>query len=213
MKKRVSDFFDTYAADFNAIYGSKNSFLNNLINRHLRKAMMFRFIKTIEGCCPLEGKKIIDIGCGSGHYAVTLAKKGAASVYGIDFAKGMIDLAKKSAGQAGVNDKCAFDLVDFTADPIPGQFDYAVVMGFMDYIKEPRPVIEKVLSITKLKAFFSFPAVGGILALQRKLRYKNRCDLFFYDKGKICDLFKGMSYKDLKIEKIDRDFFVTVSMQ
>lgn len=213
MESNVAEFFDKYAVDFNAIYGGRNGFLNNLINKHFRKSMMLRFIKTIEGCYPVDGKKIIDIGCGAGHYAVTLAKKGAAYIYGIDFAQGMIDLARKHAQQSGVGNKCKFDLVDFISEPIEGTFDYAILMGLMDYIKEPRSVIEKALSLTKSKAFFSFPVREGILAWQRKLRYRKRCDLFFYDKKQICNILKGMDYKDLEIEKIGRDFFVTVHMQ
>lgn len=213
MESNVAKFFDKYAVDFNAIYGGRNRFLNNLINKHFRKSMMLRFIKTIEGCHPIDGKKIIDIGCGAGHYAVALAKKGAACIYGIDFAQGMIDLARKHAQQSGVGSKCKFDLADFMAEPIQETFDYAILMGLMDYIKEPRLAVEKVLALAKSKAFFSFPARGGVLAWQRKLRYMARCNLFFYDEEQICNILKGMDYKDLEIEKIDRDFFVTVYMQ
>jgi len=213
MESNVAKFFDKYAVDFNAIYGGRNGLLNSLINKYLRKSMMLRFVKTMEGCSPIDGKKIIDIGCGAGHYAVALAKNGAAYIYGIDFAQSMIDLARKHAQQSGVGNKCKFDLADFMTQPIEEKFDYAILMGFMDYIKEPRSVIEKVLSLTKLKAFFSFPVREGMLAWQRKLRYKIRCDLFFYDKKQICNILKGIVCKDLEIERIDRDFFVTVYMQ
>jgi ubiquinone/menaquinone biosynthesis C-methylase UbiE len=211
MKNKVARFFDKYSIGFNSIYGSNSNLFNNFINNYFRKAMKIRFIKTMEGCFPVKGKTIIDIGCGAGHYAVALAKSGAQHIYGIDFAQGMINLAKKSAAQAQVNDICSFHLGDFMTEPISGVFDYAILMGLMDYIKEPREVIKKVLSVTKSKAFFSFPVRGGILAWQRKLRYMNRCDLFFYDKKQIYSMFKGLSYIDLTVEKIDRDFFVTVT--
>lgn len=211
MKNKVSEFFDKYAVDFNSIYGEGGNFFNNFINNHLRKAMKLRFIKTIEGCYPLNGKKVIDIGCGAGQYAVALAKNGAEYVYGIDFTRGMIDLAKKKAEQSGVSDKCKFDLVDFISDPVRSIFDYVILMGFLDYVQEPKIVIGNALSIAKSKMFLSFPARGGILAWQRKLRYLNRCNLFFYDRKQIVSLFKGLSYRDLTVEKIDRDFFVTVT--
>jgi len=210
MKNKVAEFFDKYSINFNSIYGGSSSFFNNLINNHFRKAMKIRFIKTIEGCYPLNGKRIIDIGCGSGHYAITLAKNGAEYLYGIDFAQGMIDLAQKNAKQSGVYNKCKFDLVNFVSDPVNSTFDYAILMGFMDYIQEPKAVIEKALSITKSKVFLSFPVRGDILAWQRKLRYLNRCSLFFYNKKQIYNIFKGLSYKELTIERIGRDFFVTV---
>jgi len=212
MKNSVATFFDKYAVDFDSIYGPQNNFFDKFINEHFRKCMKIRFIKTIEGCSPVDGKSVIDIGCGAGQYVRALVKKGAGYVYGIDFAQGMIDLARKNAVCDGIESKCKFDLVDFLADPIPGTFDYAVVMGFMDYMKEPKAVVKKVLSFTTSRAFFSFPANGGILAWQRKLRYLHRCPLFLYDKKKIYSIFKGLLYKDLMVEKIGRDFFVTVCL-
>ncbi len=211
MKNKVAVFFDKYSIDFDSIYGDNSNLFNNFINNYFRKAMKLRFIKTLEGCFPVEGKTIIDIGCGAGQYVIALAKRGAEHVYGVDFAQGMIDLAKKNAEQAGVSNKCEFDLVNFITDPVKPAFDYAILMGFMDYIQEPKAVIEKVLPITKSKVFLSFPVRGDILTWQRKLRYLNRCNLFFYDKKQIYSIFKGLAYKDLTIEKIDRDFFVTVT--
>jgi len=211
-KRSISEFFDSYACDFNAIYGTKKTFLNILINRYFRKSMMLRYAKTIECCYPIEGKSVIDIGCGPGHYGIALANKGARLVCGIDFAEGMIELARKNAESAGVGDRCEFILGDFITSPIKDKFDYSIVMGFMDYIEKPRELVEKVLSITELKAFFSFPVDGGILAWQRKLRYKKRCDLFMYTKEQVYELFKNMTCRKIEVEKISRDFFVTVYM-
>ncbi|NIM20624.1 MAG: methyltransferase domain-containing protein [Candidatus Latescibacteria bacterium] len=211
-KRDVSDFFDSYASDFNAIYGNRNTLLNNLINKLFRKSMRVRYIRTIEGCEPIEGRSVIDIGCGPGHYGVALAKKGAARVCGIDFAESMIDLAKSRAVRSGVADRCSFFLGDFWDYPAEEKFDYAIVMGFMDYIEDPRELIERVLSLTSHKAFFSFPSASGFLAWQRRLRYRKRCDLFMYDLGQLYDLFEGTGYQKIHLEKINRDYFVTVSM-
>ncbi len=207
------EFFNFYAHGFNAIYGNKNTFLNNIINRYFRKSMKLRYAKTIDGCYPVEGKSVIDIGCGPGHYGITLAGKGAKLVYGIDFAESMIDLAKQNADDAGVRDKCNFALGDFMKDIVIDSYDYSIVMGFMDYIAEPREIIKKVLSITKSKAFFSFPVKGGMLAWQRKLRYKKKCDLFLYNMKQINELFENVDCKKVDIEKMNRDYFVTVFMK
>lgn len=63
LKNKTSEFFNSYAHDFNAIYGN-NTFLNKLINKYFKKSMKLRYLKTIEGCHPLHGKRVIDIGCG-----------------------------------------------------------------------------------------------------------------------------------------------------
>ena len=184
----TAKFFDAYARDFNAIYGNENTMVNAVVNKVFRKSMVLRYERTLAGCVPIEGKTVIDIGSGPGHYAVALAARGAARVLGVDFAPGMIEIARQRAASAGVTDRCTFSLGDFMTISGDETFDYAIVMGFMDYIEEPRALIEKVLRVCRGKAFFSFPAGGGILALQRRVRYRNRCPLFLYSEPQIRSL-------------------------
>ena len=208
----TAKFFDAYANDFNAIYGNENTMMSAIVNQVFRKSMVMRYEKTLAGCMPIEGKSVIDIGSGPGHYTVALAARGARSVLGIDFAPGMIDIARRRAERAGVNDRCAFTLGDFLADPAEETFDYAVVMGFMDYIEDPRTLIEKVLRVCRGKAFFSFPADGGLLAWQRRLRYRNRCPLFLYSRPRIEGLLSGLPVRWSSVEPIERDYFVTLTV-
>jgi SAM-dependent methyltransferase len=209
MSSRTSEFFDHYAVDFDSIYGNDNRALERLANRLFRRAMLVRYEKTLLGCQPAEGRTIIDIGCGPGHYGIALARAGAERVLGLDFAPGMLKIARERADALGVAQRCSFVLGDFLNYPIPERFDYAIVMGFMDYIRDPRPVIDRALSIVRRRAFFSFPKAGGPLAWQRQLRYRNRCDLFLYREQRIRDLLSptGAAFS---IEPIGRDFFVTV---
>ncbi len=208
----VSEFFDSYAGDFDAIYGTKNTMLNRLLNRYLRASMRIRFEKVLASCDPIQGKSVIDIGSGPGHFAISLARKGADHVLGVDFAESMNELASRHAEQAGVADRCRFDFGDFLEYEIPEQFDYAVVMGFMDYIADPSTVIRKVLLATRAKAMFSFPAAGGFLAWQRKLRYRKRCELYMYTAAQLEELFSQAGDYSVRIEPIARDFFVTVTI-
>lgn len=209
MTERTADFFDRYAADFDAIYGNSNDGFEHLVNRLFRRSMLVRYQRTLEQCRPIEGCSVIDIGCGPGHYSIALARAGAARVLGLDFAPGMLKIAGEAAEAAAVAQRCSFALGDFLTYPIAEKFDYAVVMGFMDYVAEARPVIDRVLSIVRRRGFFSFPMSGGLLAWQRKLRYRNRCDLFLYREEDIRGLLSSTGAA-FEIEPIGRDFFVTV---
>jgi ubiquinone/menaquinone biosynthesis C-methylase UbiE len=212
-KKEVADFFDSYSDRFNAIYGNKNSLFNSAVNRLFRKSMRLRFDYTIRGCQPVEEKTVLDIGCGPGHYSIRLANMGAQNTLGLDFAPAMIEMAKENAKRAGVGSTCQFVYGDFLSYSFNDTFDYAIVMGFMDYIEHPAKVIEKVLAVTRNKAFFSFPIDGGILAWQRKQRYKNRCELFLYTAEEIGRLFAQRKCRKIEIQEISRDFFVTASVR
>ena len=211
METRTANFFDQYASDFSAIYGNDNTPVNAVVNRLFRKSMMLRYERTLAGCNPIEGQTVIDIGCGPGHYGVALAQRGAARVLGVDFAAGMIDIAKKRAERAGVADRCTFTLGDFLEVTGEEQFDYAVVMGFMDYIEDPLALMKKVLKVCRGKAFFSFPADGGVLAWQRRMRYKSRCALYLYTEPQIRSLVSSLGVK-ASVEPISRDYFVTLSV-
>jgi SAM-dependent methyltransferase len=207
---RTQGFFHQYADDFDAIYSNRSGLVNGVLNNVFRKSMRLRFEKSVEGCFPIEGKSVLDIGCGPGHYSISLAQRGAGRVVGIDFAEGMLKIAAQHAEKAGVGERCKFMVADFATYNPPEPFDYVIVMGFMDYMSDPRQVVEKVLSLTRRKAFFSFPVAGGILAWQRELRYRKRCDLFLYTREqleRLCASFPGFR---ATIEPISRDFFVTL---
>lgn len=210
--ERTQGFFHSYANDFDAIYSSRGGVFNGLINRLFRESMRLRFVKTLEGCVPIEGKTVLDVGCGPGHYSISLAQRGAAKVVGLDFAEGMLGLAAEHAARAGVAERCRFMSGDFMTCSPAEPFDYVVVMGFMDYMSDPRAVIGKALSLTRRRAFFSFPVAGGILSWQRRLRYRRRCDLFFYNRCQIEELFSGFGGVQVLIEPIARDYFVTASV-
>jgi 2-polyprenyl-3-methyl-5-hydroxy-6-metoxy-1,4-benzoquinol methylase len=210
--RSVAEFFNSYSADFNALYGSRKDIVSSLIDRLFRKSMRLRFERTLEGCFPVEEKTVLDVGCGPGHYCLQLAARGAASCLGLDFAPGMIRLAKENALLRGVADRCAFICDDFMKFSFERQFDYVVVMGFMDYVSEPAGIIDKALSLTRGKAFFSFPVADGILAWQRKQRYQHRCDLFLYRLGQVKQLFENKPCRNTEIDKISRDYFVTVEV-
>ncbi len=209
--ERTQGFFHRYAGDFDAIYSNRGGLVNGVVNRLFRRSMKLRYLKTIEGCHPIEGKTVLDVGCGPGHYAITLAQRGAAHVLGIDFADGMLRIAAEHARASGAGGRCEFRQADFLTFCPPETFDYVILMGFMDYMPEPAKVVEKALSLTRARAFFSFPVEGGVLAWQRKLRYRSRCELYMYTREQLERLFSAFPGIDTRIEPIARDFFVTAS--
>lgn len=211
--KRAKLFFDEYASDFDSIYGQNRTLPQKMIDTFFRKSMRLRFEKSLEFCQPLDGRTILDIGCGPGHYCIALAEQGAKKVVGIDFSKDMIEIAKKRAASMGLLERCEFFVQDFFEFSSSDRFDYIVIMGVMDYIEDPESFIKKVGALSPQKVCFSFPADGGILSLQRKIRYRKRCPLYMYTFKEIerllCKLFDGR----YDIEKIERDFFVSLNFE
>lgn len=212
-KDTAATFFDRYAEGFDAIYDNRNSFANRLINALFRRSMWLRFEKTIVGCQPLSGKTVLDVGCGGGHYSIYLAQAGAAQVVGLDFAPQMLKIARAKAEQYAVTDRCQFFQTDFADWEAPRQYDYVILMGFMDYAEDAPAVIARAISMTSYQVFFSFPVDSGFLAWQRRLRYRRKCKLYMYGRNQIEQLFAGVGGCTITIEKLARDYFVTASIQ
>ena len=54
----------------------------------------------LKWCLPVEGKRVLDLGCGEGYFTRKIARKGAQEVLGIDISPAMIELARqKEAGE------------------------------------------------------------------------------------------------------------------
>jgi len=211
-ESKVSQFFDGYAHDFDAIYGNRNGWFDSVINKLFRRTMEVRYRKTLQGCSPVASRSVLDIGCGPGHYSVALAKQGAGEVLGIDFAEGMLQVARERAAREGAG-SCTFKKIDFLNFKFERKFDFTIVMGFMDYVSDPAAVINKALSLTAIRAFFSFPLDNGILAWQRKLRYRSRCELYLYTEDQVAQLFANHLNAKISTESLGRDLFVTVDMK
>ena len=209
--KENKSFWNRYASDFDSIYGTKNSWFNNIINKLFRETMKIRFEKTLQ-IVPKEEVSIIDIGCGPGHYCFSLAKVGVQNIKGIDFSETMISLAKDHAEELGLKNIIDFEVVNFLEFEPQKKFDYSIMMGFIEYFKNPELVLEKALSITNQKILISFPVAGGFLAFQRKIRYKSRCYLRLYSYEDLKRLLNSLNIKSYSIEKIRRDFFVTIDL-
>lgn len=103
----------------------------------------------------VEGKKVLDAGCGYGHYSLLLAKRGA-TVTGIDLSEKMVEFAKNNAAKASA--QCQFficdiqDLSMFNSD----NFDIvtsSIVVGYLDNI---RKAFSEVFRVLKPKGIFTF---------------------------------------------------------
>src|SRR5260370_42596243 len=86
---------------------------------------------------------------------------GAQRTVGLDFAAGMVEIAKENAERAGVGNRCQFLLGDFMSYASDCKFDDAVGMAFMDYIERPELFTDKGLPTTDRKSFFGLTAASG----------------------------------------------------
>jgi len=211
---KVGTYFDKAAVSFDTFYDRKRSAFMQWVDRKFRSDVFERYRMTFETLEPMSGKSVLDIGCGSGPYMVEAARRGCKRVTGLDFAQAMLDLARQRAEAAQCIERCRFVLGTFPQDALPEKFDYAVVMGVMDYIPDPNNFLKALAKQITDRAVLSFPSKHWFRTPFRKFRYwLKRCPVYFYEPEQIENLSKAAGFSNLKIEKIPgagMDYFVTL---
>jgi 2-polyprenyl-3-methyl-5-hydroxy-6-metoxy-1,4-benzoquinol methylase len=188
MDKRTQRYFHQHAEQFDSIYHNGRP-LQSAFNRTFRKAIYERYAITFEQSEPLAGKTVLDVGCGSGRYAVEFAKRGAARVVGLDYAPGMLALARNYAAANGVADRCEFIQGDFTTYAPGERFDVAIAIGVFDYQDKPVEFLTRMAERCRGRIIASFPGRSLIRMPLRKFRYwLGDCPVLFYTEDQVRDL-------------------------
>ena len=89
---------------------------------------------------PLEGAKVLDIGCGAGLLSEALAGEGA-RVTAIDLAPELIDVAKLHQLEAGHQIDYRVQSAEAIADELPGGFDAVTCMEMLEHVPDPAAII------------------------------------------------------------------------
>ena len=76
-RARVSRYFSSHAADFDVIYESRKRPLRGLRDRLTRGTVVKRLEFVLRHAAGFQAPSIIDVGCGSGRFTVSLAELGA----------------------------------------------------------------------------------------------------------------------------------------
>ena len=148
----------------------------------------------------LQGKKILDLGCGAGEAAVYFATQGAES-FACDISSGMVEVGLALAKKHGV--RVHFSVVDAAHLPYPdGFFDLVFGNGVLHHVdhlacaKEVRRILKD-----EGKAAFVEPLpYNPVIGLYRKLAKEVRTDyekpLSFSDVERMRPLFSSFHHKE-----------------
>ena len=105
-------------------------------------------LQFIKEYAELEGKKIVDVGCGGGILTEGLAKNGAEAL-GIDLSEDLIDIADLHGLESGVNAKYQKISVEALAETDAGKFDHVTCMEMLEHVPDPGSIIEACAKLVK----------------------------------------------------------------
>ena len=132
------DYFEKLAPEYDRAFRLQGRGpLNAVVNRLFRGPTFVRRMRLLEdifGRLGLEGRSVLDLGCGSGQVSLLAAAMGA-RVHGIDIAPGMLALAREAAARAGLADRARFEPGDVSRDPLP-EADVVLLVGVLEYYRD-----------------------------------------------------------------------------
>lgn len=100
-----------------------------------------RIIEYLSGCSTPLDSRILDLGCGNGHFCIELVKHGYISVIGVDYSETAIKLAQMVSASARFSDRTKFKCLDLLSPESvrdfasqEGPFDVAIDKGTFDAV-------------------------------------------------------------------------------
>lgn len=123
----ISEYIDRVSDQYGAVSGQYDRVKN------LPYAMVER--ETLRAGLPdLTGKRVLDIGCGSGYYSRLFKRLGARTVVGVDIVPEMIDLARRI--EAAEPQGISYEVGDLADLPVLGEFDVVAPIWALPYAKD-----------------------------------------------------------------------------
>jgi 2-polyprenyl-6-hydroxyphenyl methylase/3-demethylubiquinone-9 3-methyltransferase len=94
------------------------------------------------------GKKILDVGCGGGILAESMAREGA-NVTGLDMGAEPLQVARLHALENGINIDYIQETVEQHAKDYAGQYDIVTCMEMLEHVPNPQSVVEACAQLVK----------------------------------------------------------------
>jgi len=117
-------------------------------------------LEWIHGLAPLAGLRVLDVGCGGGILADSMARKGA-DVLGIDLASKALRVAELHAIEAATQGVSYREVsAEALAAAAPGTFDVVTCMEMLEHVPDPASVVRACATLVKPGGWVFFSTIN-----------------------------------------------------
>jgi len=117
-------------------------------------------LEWINNLAPLRGQRILDIGCGGGILADSMARKGA-DVLGIDLSAKALKVAQLHALEAGTTGVEYREIsAEACAREQPASFDVVTCMEMLEHVPDPASVVGACAALAKPGGWIFFSTIN-----------------------------------------------------
>ncbi len=114
----------------------------------------------IDAHARLQGKQVVDVGCGGGILSDSMARRGA-EVLGIDLAAKALKVAQLHALEAGTASVDYREIAaEALAEEMPGAFDVLTCMEMLEHVPEPASVVRACATLVKPGGWIFFSTIN-----------------------------------------------------
>ena len=156
--RKAVDHFDWYAQDgrWDQLYDPGNPVSHSFLTRRRQSVELMR---------DLEGKTVLDLGCGTGALIPALAGITGINYLGVDAAPNMVQESQNLLHSLPLEGTFSVKTCDVRDVPVEdGSFDRVVGMGLLEYFDDPTPVIREACRVCLPGGLivFSIPHKGSL---------------------------------------------------
>jgi SAM-dependent methyltransferase len=178
-----------------------------IYNEHLEMPATLKLLGNV------KGKKILEVGCGSGIYIKLLARKGAL-VKGFDISNEMLSIAKRE------NPSLELKQGSFYAIPFKEKFDIAFASLVIGYGNNWNKIFKEISRILKTGGHFIF-SIGNpvteiserVMIRGKRIKYRGiplRAITDYFNEKKIYSIWKNIlkdeKYKDIRMHSYHKTY-------
>ena len=118
-------------------------------------------IRFIQDYADLQGKRIVDVGCGGGILTEGLAKHGADAL-GIDLSEDLIDIADLHGLESGIKAHYKKISAEALAEQEPEGFDHVTCMEMLEHVPDPGSIISACAKMVKPGGMVFFSTLNRV---------------------------------------------------